>query len=92
MEDIRLAASFQNGARAYQESLAVSRYMSLSMKPEVLQSSFRHAEVYGKCHLFLTVTGNPEWPEISGDCRGGERWTDRATLCAKAFKGRIVSS
>lgn len=43
----------------------------------------------GKPHLMITVTCNPEWPEIALNLKAGQQASDRPDLCCRAFKLRL---
>ncbi len=44
---------------------------------------------FGKPDLFLTMTANPNWPEIADNLRGGETAYNRPDLTARVFKLKL---
>eukprot|EP00116_Pleurobrachia_bachei_P000686 sb/3460948/ len=44
---------------------------------------------YGKPHLFITFTTNPNWPEIISALKPGESHTDRPDLCVRVFHMKL---
>ena len=69
----KLPASFRGGPRYNKRNY----YNSMSL-----------VSVYGKPDLLLTMTCNPEWPEIRDYLVDGEVPSDRADLVCKAFEGK----
>jgi hypothetical protein len=47
------------------------------------------ARTYGPPSLFVTMTCNPEWPEIKNALLPGQRACDAPTIIARAFKNRL---
>ncbi len=47
---------------------------------------------FGKPDYFITMTTNPNWPEIIGNLQEGQMANDRPDLMARAFRLRLVSS
>ena len=43
----------------------------------------------GKPHLIITVTCNPEWPEIVDNLLNGQQACDRPDLCCRVFKIKL---
>jgi hypothetical protein len=39
----------------------------------------------GTPSLFITMTCNPEWPEIQSELLPGQKWPDRPDLVARVF-------
>lgn len=66
-----LGASFLGGPRSQQQQF----YDGLSI-----------ARTYGNPDLFITMTCNPEWPEIRDNLRPGETWHDRPDLVTRVFR------
>ena len=56
------------------------RYMK-----QCLQDSLALARYYRRIDLFITVTCNPAWPEITRELLPGQTATDRPDLCARVF-------
>lgn len=50
------------------------------------QDSMAIARYYRKVDLFITMTTNPNWPEITQELRPGETAYDRPDLVARAFR------
>eukprot|EP00973_Karenia_brevis_P067263 9353054-Karenia_brevis.AAC.1 len=44
---------------------------------------------YGRPDFFLTITANPNWPEVSKNLRPGETAADRPDLVARAFRMKL---
>jgi nitrogen regulatory protein PII len=44
---------------------------------------------FGSMDLFVTVTANPNWPEIAENLRPGEATSDRPDLVARVFKLKL---
>jgi hypothetical protein len=42
--------------------------------------------VYGRPDLFITVTCNPYWPEITRELLFGQQAFDRPDICARVFR------
>lgn len=57
------------------------RYMQ-----QCLQDSLVLARYYRSIDLFITITCNPTWPEITWELLPGQTATDRPDLCARVFK------
>ena len=60
------------------------RYMK-----QCLQDSLALARYYRKIDLFITVTCNPSWPEITRELFPGQTAVDRPDLCAQVFKMKL---
>ena len=56
------------------------RYMK-----QCLQDSLALARYYRQIDLFITVTCNPNWPEIACELLPGQTAADRPDLCARVF-------
>lgn len=56
------------------------RYMK-----QCLQDSLALARYYRRIDLFITVTCNPTWPEITRELFPGQTAADRPDLCARVF-------
>lgn len=46
---------------------------------------------YGPPTIFVTMTSSPQWPEVQRELRRGQKPQDRPELCARVFRGRVVS-
>ena len=57
------------------------RYMK-----QCLQDALTLARFHKKIDLFITVTCNPNWPEITRELLPGQTAADRPDLCARVFK------
>ena len=44
---------------------------------------------FGKLHIFLTMTYNPNWPEIKQELREGEEIPNRPDLIARVFRAKL---
>ena len=44
---------------------------------------------FGKPDLFITVTCNPQWPEITSALPVGAKWRDHPDIVARAFMMRL---
>ena len=43
----------------------------------------------GRPHLFITITMNADWPEITLNLQPGQTAYDRPDLCARVFKIKL---
>ena len=57
------------------------RYMK-----QCLQDALALARFHKKIDLFITITCNPSWPEITRELLPGQTAADRPDLCARVFK------
>ena len=73
---IVLPSSYPGGPRAMQQSYLDA--MALVRK-------------YGRPDFFITMTANPNWPEIQQELRPGERSSDRPDLVARVFRLKMAS-
>ena len=55
------------------------------------QDSMAIAAKYGKASLFITMTTNPNWPEITRELLEGQQANDRPDLIARVFKAKLDS-
>lgn len=44
----------------------------------------------GKPHLFITITANPKWREITESLEGKEMWQDRPDIVARVFRQKLL--
>ena len=56
---------------------------------EQTADSLTLAHMYGPPSLFITMTCNPEWPEISSHLNAGQDASDIPVVVARAFKNRL---
>ena len=56
---------------------------------EQLQDALAIVRQYGKPTVFLTLTCNPEWSEITDSLEDGERWSDRPDIVARVFRAKL---
>jgi hypothetical protein len=56
---------------------------------EQTADSLALARTYGPPSLFITMTCNPEWPEIKSRLQHGQRACDSPIVVARAFKNRL---
>ena len=56
---------------------------------EQLQDALAIVRQYGKPTVFLTLTCNPEWSEITNSLEDGERWSDRPDIVARVFRAKL---
>lgn len=56
---------------------------------EETADSLALARVYGKPSYFITMTCNPDWPEIKARLRPGQNASDIPVIVARAFKIRL---
>ena len=56
---------------------------------EQTADSLALARTYGPPSLFITMTCNPEWPEISSRLNAGQDASDIPVVVARAFKNRL---
>ena len=71
---VRLPSSFVGSARYYQQL-----YLDALALPRR----------FGKPDLFITVTCNPKWPEITSALPEGAKWRDHPDIVARAFMMRL---
>lgn len=74
-ENIYLPASFLGSKRWASEQVA---------------DSLAIAATYGNPTLFLTMTSNPEWPEISSQLRPGQTYADIPLMVVRVFKRKLA--
>ena len=55
------------------------------------QDTLAIAKVHGAPSLFITVTCNPEWPEIVSSLLPGQRAVDRPDICARVFRCKLIA-
>ena len=60
------------------------RYMK-----QCLQDSLALARYFRQIDLFITVTCNPNWPEITRELLPGQTAADRPDLCARVFRMKL---
>jgi hypothetical protein len=60
------------------------RYMN-----QLYQDSMAFVRKFGKLDLFITVTCNPNWPEILHELRRGEETNDRLDLTSRVFNMKL---
>ncbi|GBP88960.1 hypothetical protein EVAR_87732_1 [Eumeta japonica] len=56
---------------------------------EYTQDAFTYVRNYGRPDLFITMTCNPAWPEITTELMPGQNSTDRHDLTARVFKKKV---
>lgn len=56
---------------------------------EYTQDAFRYVRNYGRPDLFITMTCNPDWPEITKEPITGQNSTDKHDLTARLFKIKV---
>ncbi|KAG5893814.1 hypothetical protein JTB14_027851 [Gonioctena quinquepunctata] len=56
---------------------------------EYTQDAFTYVRNYGRPDLFITMTCNPAWPEITKELIPGQNLTDRRDLTARLFKIKV---
>ncbi|XP_061385321.1 uncharacterized protein LOC133320740 [Danaus plexippus] len=56
---------------------------------EYTQDAFTYVRNYGRPDLFITMTCNPAWPEITKELIPGQNATDRHDLTARLFKIKV---
>ncbi|GFX79541.1 ATP-dependent DNA helicase [Trichonephila clavipes] len=56
---------------------------------EYTQDAFTYVRNYGRPDLFITMTCNPAWPEITRELIPGQNSTDRHDLTARVFKVKV---
>lgn len=56
---------------------------------EQTADSLALARTYGPPSFFITMTCNPEWPEILSQLQPGQHMTDSPVIVARAFKNRL---
>ena len=61
--------------------------------PKYMHEKQRHAMAYvrrmGRADLFITMTCNPNWPEIVGNLLLGQKSLDRPDLVARVFRQKL---
>lgn len=73
---VRLPASFVGSARFYQQL-----YLDALALPRR----------FGKPDLFITVTCNPHWPEITAALPAGAKWQDHPDIVSRVFMIKLKS-
>src|SRR5947208_17146203 len=63
-----------------------TRYMQ-----QLYQDSMAIVREFGKPNLFITVTCNPTWPEITNEFLPNQKSSDRPDLVARVFKLKLKS-
>jgi hypothetical protein len=56
---------------------------------QLYQDSMAFVRKFGKPDLFITVTCNPNWPEIRQELRRGEETNDRSDLTSRVFNMKL---
>ena len=56
---------------------------------EYTQDAMVYVRVHGRPDLFITVTCNPNWPEIKSQLYGNEQPSDRHDLISRIFKQKL---
>ncbi|GFT92961.1 helitron_like_N domain-containing protein [Trichonephila clavipes] len=56
---------------------------------EYTQDAFTYVRNYGRPDLFITMTCNPAWPEITRELIPGQNSADRHDLTARVFKVKV---
>ena len=46
---------------------------------------------FGKPDLFITMTANPQWPEIAGAIPARSHWTHHPDIVARVFSMKLQS-
>ena len=54
-----------------------------------MQDAMAVVRVMGKPSLFITMTANPDWPEIVAELLPGQTARDRPDLVARVFNGKL---
>jgi hypothetical protein len=70
-------------------SLPASFMGSRKWASEQTADSLALARTYGPPSLFITMTCNPDWPEIVAQLLPGQHATDSPVVVARAFKNRL---
>src|SRR6201996_1391211 len=56
---------------------------------EQVSDALAIAAAYGKPTFFITMTCNPEWPEITSQLRPGQNYTDIPVVVVRVFKRKL---
>ncbi|KAL0902327.1 hypothetical protein ABMA27_000223 [Loxostege sticticalis] len=56
---------------------------------EYTQDAFTYVRNYGRPDLFITMTCNPDWPEIKEELMTGQKPTDRHDIVARVFRMKV---
>ena len=56
---------------------------------ERAQDAMRYVQLYGRPHMFVTMTANPHWEEIQQELNPGECATERQDIVARVFKLKV---
>jgi hypothetical protein len=51
--------------------------------------AFALVQKYGKADIFLTMTCNPNWEEITSELEPGQKSQDRFDLVVRVFKAKL---
>ena len=99
-----LRAEVYNGAK---DAMKSNADLSSVGKRVILPSSFTGGERYmhqqsldsmalyqtfGHPHLFITMTTNPDWPEITAHLKNGETALDRPELVSRVFNAKKTTA
>src|SRR6185369_8283682 len=63
-----------------------TRYMQ-----QLYQDSMAIVREFGKSDLFITITCNPNWPEITNELLPNQKANDRSDLVSRVFKLKLQS-
>ena len=56
---------------------------------ERAQDAMRYVQLFGRPHLFITMTANPKWEEIVRELKPGQPQTHRQDLTARVFALKV---
>jgi len=89
---IVLPASFPNSPRYY-HNLSVTLLCPLNGESRDVMSRYLDAVAlprrYGKPDLFITMTANPNWPEITRTIPTGSNWAHHPDIVARVFSMKL---
>ena len=56
---------------------------------ERAQDAMRYVQIYGRPHLFITMTANPNWEEVTRELAPGQAATERHDIVARVFQLKV---
>ena len=56
---------------------------------ERAQDAMRYVQIFGRPHLFITMTANPKWDEITRELSPGQTATQRHDIVARVFRLKV---
>ena len=73
----------------HEDSVAINICWRTNKHDSTVSRRNGNSRTYGKPDLFLTVTCNPKWPEITNELHPHQTAADRLDLVASVFKSKL---